>query len=105
MKKRLRKKKCIGEFAEMGFELKATYPEMTDEQLDAFMAKVMAKVGEYDMYCGGGFFIDGLDLFICTGKVNTDEAARKEQFETWLKGFVEGIEIAAGDLVDANYEL
>jgi uncharacterized protein YggL (DUF469 family) len=105
MKKRLRKKKCIGEFAEMGFELKATYPEMNDEQLDAFMAKVMGKVGEFGMYCGGGFFIDGLDLFVCTGKVNTDEAARKEQFVEWFKGALDGIEVTAGDLVDANYEL
>ena len=105
MKKRLRKKKCIGEFAEMGFELKATFPEMDEEKLDALLRQAMNKAGEYDLYCGGGFFVDGLDLFVCTGRVNTDEANRKEQFISWLKGAVEGIEVSAGELVDANYEL
>ena len=44
-------------------------------------------------------------LFVCTGKINTDEAARKDQFVEWLKGSIEGIEVSAGELVDANYEL
>lgn len=104
MKKRLRKKKCVAEFAEIGFEVKATYPEMDEAKLDKFMSDVMGKIGALDMYCGGGFFPSEFDLFICTGRVNTGEAARREELLAWLNT-VEGIKVCAGELVDANYDV
>ncbi len=102
MKKRLRKKKCVGEFQEMGFQLDATYPEHSEAELDALMDQFLLKIEELGMYCGGGFCKDRLDLFVCTGRIGTGEAERREALVAYLNG-IDGIKAEAGELVDANY--
>jgi len=65
MKRRLRKKKKLGEFREYGFQLVARYPaEITEEQLDSLLMELFNFVEHRNLGVGGGCGRD-VEMFVC----------------------------------------
>ncbi|EIK96753.1 hypothetical protein PMM47T1_10780 [Pseudomonas sp. M47T1] len=99
--RRLRKKLCVDEFQELGFELNLDFKENLDDQaidafLDAFLTQAMDAHG-LD-YVG----TDDVGL-VCTvrrGSVNEEQRAA---VEAWLKGRDELTKIEVSPLLDAWY--
>ena len=83
MKKRLRKKKHLGEFAEWGRQLVITRNRKDgfDEFLDAFIEEAIESNG---CYCGGGGKEDKLDVVVELGRRSDDPAARLKRITVWL---------------------
>jgi uncharacterized protein YggL (DUF469 family) len=84
MKKRLRKKKHIREFAEYGRQLVVTRnrDDGFDEFLDAFILKAIEANG---CYCGGGGKEDKLDVVVELGLRSEDPDARLKKITAWLQ--------------------
>jgi uncharacterized protein YggL (DUF469 family) len=99
--RRLRKKLCVDEFQELGFELSFTYNPgvdlaATEAFLDAFLAEAIA--------ANGLGYVGGDDYgFVCLGKRGSVSAEQRASVETWLKGRneLQGFEISP--LMDVWY--
>ncbi len=103
MNKRIRKKRRCGEFKELAFNLTATYAKLTEENADEFVDKILEKAGELNLSCGGTFDLDKCDLYVIAGRINTNEAERKDKLVAFFKE-VPGVEkVEAGEFVDAWY--
>ena len=85
MKKRLRKKKHLGEFAEWGRQIVITRNRKNefDEFLDAFIEEAIEANG---CYCGGGGKEDKLDVVVELGRRASDPDAILEEITAWLDG-------------------
>lgn len=83
MKKRLRRKKHLGEFTEWGRQLviKRNRKDGFDEFLDAFIRDAIEANG---CYCGGGGKDDKLDVVVELGRTKDDPAARMKSVTDWL---------------------
>ena len=84
MKKRLRKKKHVGEFAEYGRQLIVTRNRKDgfDEFLDAFVEEAIEGSG---CYCAGGGKDDKLDLIVELGTRSEDPDAKLKKITAWLE--------------------
>ena len=84
MKRRLRKKKHLGEFAEWGRQLVITRnrKDEFDEFLDTFIEEAIEASG---CYCGGGGKEDKLDVVVELGRRSDDPDARLDRIKAWLK--------------------
>lgn len=81
--RRLRKKLCVDEFQELGFELQMNYPEGTeDAAVEAFFADLVVDAIE-----GNGMALIGGEEFavICSGKRGSVTEEQRAQVEAWLK--------------------
>lgn len=83
MKKRLRKKKHLGEFTEWGRQLVITRNRKDgfDEFLDAFIEDAIEANG---CYCGGGGKEDKLDVIVELGRRSDDPEGRLNRITAWL---------------------
>jgi len=83
MKKRLRKKKHLGEFTVWGRQLVIlrNRQEGFDEFLDAFIEDAIESNG---CYCGGGGKEDKLDVVVELGCRSDDPDARLSRIKEWL---------------------
>jgi uncharacterized protein YggL (DUF469 family) len=83
MKKRLRKKKHRGEFAELGQQIVIIRNRKDDFDgfLDAFIEEAVEANG---CYCGGGGKEDKLDVVITLGRRSDDPEARLKKITAWL---------------------
>ncbi|MDZ7759650.1 MAG: 50S ribosome-binding protein YggL [Desulfovermiculus sp.] len=83
MKKRMRKKKRLGEFTEWGRQLviSRNSHEGFDEFLDAFIDEAIEANG---CYCGGGGSADKLSFIVELGRRKHDPDARMANIESWL---------------------
>jgi uncharacterized protein len=83
MKKRLRKKKRIGEFIEWGRRLVVTRNSKDgfDEFFDAFIEEAIETNG---CFCGGGGKEDNLDIIVELGQRSTDPEPKFERIAAWL---------------------
>ncbi len=83
MKKRHRKKKHRGEFAEWGQQLVIirNRKDGFDEFLDAFIEEAIEANG---CYCGGGGKEDKLDVVVELGRSSDDPTARMKRITAWL---------------------
>lgn len=77
MKKRLRKKKHLGEYREWGCQIVITRnrKEGFDEFLDAFIGVVETN----KCWCGGGGKEDKLDVFVVLGRAADDPEAKLQK--------------------------
>lgn len=75
MKKRLRKKKHIGEFTEYGIEIRMINANkaMIVEDMDKFADNLLDYVESHKWVCGGGWSLKDCNFFIEIGK-NMEEA-------------------------------
>lgn len=83
MKKRLRKKKHLGEFTEWGRQLVIlrNLKNGFDEFLDAFIEEAIELNG---CYCGGGGKENKLDVVVELGRRSDDPDARLKRITAWL---------------------
>jgi uncharacterized protein YggL (DUF469 family) len=112
MKKRLRKKKHLGEFTEYGRQLviNRNLKDGFDEFLDAFIEEAIETDG---CYCGGGGKEDKLDVIVELGRRSDDPDARLNKITAWLDArpdvekwsVGEEFDIWHGDYKDINDEI
>lgn len=97
--RRLRKKLCVDEFQELGFELNLDFKEDLDENaIDAFLDDFLIEAmdGNGLDYVGGDDF--GL---VCSAKRGSVTEEQRVAVETWLKGRSELIKSEVSPLIDA----
>ena len=99
--RRLRKKLCVDELQELGFEITLTYVEgievnAVDTFLEAFLVEAME--------ANGLGYIGGEDYgFVCLGKRGSVNEEQRVQVEAWLKGRSELSEFTVSPLMDVWY--
>jgi len=99
--RRLRKKLCVDEFQELGFEINLTYREgvdakAVDEFLEAFLDNAMEanRLG----------YIGGEDYgFVCLARRGSVTEEQRNQVEAWLKERSELSEYTVSPLMDVWY--
>ena len=99
--RRLRKKLCVDEFQEVGFELLLDYREDLDgEAFEAFFEAFLAQAIE-----ANGLIFIGCDEFgmVCLNKRGSVSAEQRAAVEAWLQGRNELSSVKVGPLVDAWY--
>ncbi|SFH77506.1 hypothetical protein SAMN05216206_0218 [Pseudomonas guineae] len=99
--RRLRKKLCVDEFQELGFELNLTFKEdLADEAIDTFLEQFLrdAMTANDLGYVGGDDF--GL---VCLAKRGSVSEEQRAAVEAWLKGRDELVEFTASPLLDVWY--
>jgi uncharacterized protein YggL (DUF469 family) len=99
--RRLRKKLCVDEFQELGFELTLTYREnLSDAELNGFLDDFLLDAVD----ANGLGYVGGEDYgFICLGKRGSVSAEQRAQVEAWLKGRKELAEFTISPLMDVWY--
>lgn len=99
--RRLRKKLCVEEFQELGFELSFQYQEGQGEAASqAFIQRFAANAVEpHDLVYSG---CDEYG-FICLARRGSVSEAQRGQVEAWLKQQPELAGFTVGPLVDAWY--
>lgn len=99
--RRLRKKLCVDEFQELGFELNLELKnDLSEEAIDAFLDAFLAEAmdaNELD-YVGGDDF--GL---VCSAKRGSVTEEQRSNVEAWLKARSELIKVEVSPLLDAWY--
>jgi len=102
MKKRLRKKKHIGEFAERGRQLIAARNTKTDAEAfqDAFIIEAIEGNG---CYCGGSLPDDKLNVIVELGKMPEEPESKFATVTAWLDTRTDIEEWKAGPLFDLWY--
>ncbi|EXF47448.1 hypothetical protein BAY1663_00119 [Pseudomonas sp. BAY1663] len=99
--RRLRKKLCVDEFQELGFEVNLTYREgadgkVVDDFLDAFISEAM-EANELG-------YIGGEDYgFVCLARRGSVSEEQREKVDAWLKGRNELAEYTLSPLMDVWY--
>ena len=102
MKKRLRKKKHIGEFAEWGRQLIATRNTKIDA--DAFQeAFIIEAIEGNGCYCGGSLSDDKIDVIVELGKTSEDPDGKFAKVAAWLDERLDIEGWKAGPLFDLWY--
>ncbi|MDM1707102.1 YggL family protein [Thiopseudomonas alkaliphila] len=99
--RRLRKKLCVDEFQEAGFEVQINYPENADDTAVAeFFAEFIVDVIEANEMA----FIGGEDYgIVCLARRGSVTEEQRNLVEQWLKGRAEVASVEVGPLVDAWY--
>ncbi|AFM33768.1 YggL family protein [Stutzerimonas kunmingensis] len=99
--RRLRKKLCVDEFQELGFEVNLTYREgieskAVDDFLEAFISEAM-EANELG-------YIGGEDYgFVCLGRRGSVSEEQRAKVDAWLKGRSELAEYSVSPLMDVWY--
>lgn len=99
--RRLRKKLCVDEFQELGFELLLHYREdLEASAVEAFLEQFLKEAIE-----GQGLIFIGCDEFgmVCLGKRGSVGTEQRAAVEAWLQGRGELESFKVGELVDAWY--
>lgn len=99
--RRLRKKLCVDEFQEFGFELQLTFREGLDQAAsDAFLQQFLKEAIE-----ANGLIFIGCDEFgmVCLGKRGSVSEEQRVAVDAWLGGRSELAGYKVGGLVDAWY--
>ncbi|UTW07424.1 YggL family protein [Pseudomonas benzenivorans] len=99
--RRLRKKLCVDEFQELGFELNLNFKEdLTDEAVDDFLDQFLRDA----MEANGLGYVGGDDYgLVCLAKRGSVSEEQRAQVEAWLKGRSELIDFSASPLIDVWY--
>ncbi len=99
MKKRLRKKKHRGEFAEWGRQLVAT--RNTKEDANAFQdAFILEAIEANGCYCGGCLSDDKVDVIVELGRMSDNPEAKFTKVTDWLDARPDVAGWRAGELFD-----
>lgn len=106
MNKRLRKKKRVGEFKELGFELRGNLrPAISDDEIEAFVDRLIDVVEARELAFGGGAGrddkLDGFVTHMGRGSATEDDRAALAAF---LKGDAAVVRHEVGGLRDAWYQ-
>lgn len=99
--RRLRKKLCVDEFQELGFELTFNFKEgLSDTDLDTFVENFVHDAVE----ANGLGYVGGEDYgFVCLGKRGSVNEEQRSLIENWLKGRSELSDFTVSPLMDVWY--
>ena len=99
--RRLRKKLCVDEFQELGFEVTLTYRDGLENQaVDGFLEAFLNEAVE----ANGLGYIGGEDYgFVCLARRGSVSEEQRNQVEAWLKGRSELAEANVSPLIDVWY--
>ncbi|MGH8381996.1 YggL family protein [Pseudomonas sp.] len=97
--RRLRKKLCVDEFQELGFELNLDFKEdLTDEAVDAFLDAFLTEA----MDANGLDYVGGDDFgLVCLAKRGSVSEEQRATVESWLKARNELTRVEVSPLLDA----
>ncbi len=99
--RRLRKKLCVDEFQELGFELQVVYPEsLADEDIETFFSDFIVEAVERN---GLGLIGGPEYALVCLGKRGSVTEEQRAAVEAWLKGRSEPESVEISPLQDAWY--
>lgn len=104
MKKRLRKKKHVGEFQELGFEVVAKLrPDLGRDAINAFTDRLIAAIEAQQLAFGGGVGteINGFVTRFARGSATADDRTRVSAF---FASDPDVVQHEIGGLRDAWYE-
>ncbi|TBU95444.1 YggL family protein [Phytopseudomonas dryadis] len=99
--RRLRKKLCVDEFQELGFELNLNFKDgLSEEAIDAFLEAFLR-----DAMTGNGLgYVGGDDYgLVCLAKRGSVSEEQRAAVEGWLKGRSELADFSATALMDVWY--
>ena len=99
--RRLRKKLCVAEFQELGFELTLNFKaDLDDAAVDDFLEAFLADA----VTANGLGYVGGDDYgFICLDKRGSVNEEQRSLVEAWLKGRNELAEFSVSPLMDVWY--
>ncbi|PWB33183.1 hypothetical protein DCO48_11000 [Pseudomonas sp. SDI] len=99
--RRLRKKLCVDEFQELGFELNLGFKEdLSEEAIDAFLDAFLTDA----MDANGLDYVGGDDFgLVCKAERGSVTEAQRAKVEAWLKGRDEVVKVEVSPLLDAWY--
>lgn len=99
--RRLRKKLCVGEFQELGFELNLVFQEgLDDEAVDNFLQQFLNEA----IRANGLDFVGAEDFgLVCLGKRGSVSEEQRAQVEAWLRNRKELREASVSPLLDVWY--
>jgi len=105
VKKRLRKKLHVGEFQELGFEVRFQVADNLshdafDAVVDAFISQAIEAHG---LLCGGGGKNPAWNVFVTREGRGSVTEAHRQAIERWLAARPEVNAVQIGPLVDAWY--
>ena len=105
MRKRLRKKLHVGEFQELGFEVRFQVADNLsydafDTVVDAFISQAIEAHG---LLCGGGGKNPEWNVFVTREGRGSATEEHRQAIETWLAARPEVNTVQIGPLVDAWY--
>lgn len=105
MKRRLRKKKRVGEFQELGFEVRGDLrPGLAEADVDAFVDRPIAIVEARRLAFGGGAGRDDkLDGFVTRCGRGSATPEDRVTLDAFLEGDVAVVRHEVGELRDAWY--
>lgn len=98
---RLRKKLCVDEFQELGFELNLEFKEgLTEEAIDAFLEAFLQQA----MEANGLGYVGGDDFgLVCLSKRGSVSEEQRATVEAWLKSRSELTSADVSPLLDVWY--
>ncbi len=105
MKRRLRKKLYLGEFAVLGFEFSCTLNLDTEDAFDSWLDQLIEFIESRDLCMGGSGDTKSFSGFICSAhryKSAVDED--REAVKNWLESSGVASNVVIGGLVDAYYD-
>ena len=99
--RRLRKKLCVDEFQELGFELNLGFKEdLSEEAIDAFLEQFLRDA----MTANGLGYVGGDDYgLVCLAKRGSVSEEQRATVEAWLKARDELTEVSVTPLIDVWY--
>jgi uncharacterized protein YggL (DUF469 family) len=99
--RRLRKKLCVDEFQELGFELNLNFKEdLADAAIDTFLEEFLRDA----MVANGLGYVGGDDFgLVCLSKRGSVSEEQRAAVEAWLKGRDELVDFTASPLIDVWY--
>ncbi|MBC2657148.1 YggL family protein [Pseudomonas sp. MSSRFD41] len=99
--RRLRKKLCVDEFQELGFELNLDFKEdLSDEAIDAFLDAFLKEA----MEANGLGYVGGDDFgLVCLSKRGSVSEEQRATVEAWLKARTELTNVEVSPLLDVWY--
>ncbi|MBA1275189.1 YggL family protein [Stutzerimonas azotifigens] len=99
--RRLRKKLCVDEFQELGFEVTMNYRDSLDSAaVDGFLESFLNEAIE----ANGLGYVGGEDYgFVCLGRRGSVTEEQRGAVESWLKGREELAEVTVSPLMDVWY--
>jgi uncharacterized protein YggL (DUF469 family) len=99
--RRLRKKLCVAEFQELGFELTLNFQaDLAEASIDEFLRAFVADA----ITANGMGYVGGDDYgFVCLDKRGSVSAEQRALVEAWLKGRSELTEFSVSPLLDVWY--
>ena len=99
--RRLRKKLCVDEFQELGFEVQVVYPEsLADEAIETFYSDFIVEAIERN---GLGLIGGPEYALVCLGKRGSVSEEQRAAVESWLKERSEPESFEVSALQDAWY--